>query len=244
MDKKYELLENDRKKLLGGQIVYRIRALRDFGNVKAGDLGGYIAGEHNLSHDGTCWVYNEAIVCSKAKIVEEAKVKHCAKIGGNALLRHFSKAKDRVQIYGNVVMYSRSVAKGFAELYDNVELFGDSIVRGRAKLFNRVKVYNNFVITGDISITAGIFKGNSRIKSERDFIVFCNAPHNDNMLTIYVGESEIEMCYNYDYFTLNDFIAYSNRRFHEELRNEVAALIQAARMRLDKQQSDKLLEES
>nr|DAI43048.1 MAG TPA: Putative transferase, nesg, ydcK, Structural Genomics.38A [Caudoviricetes sp.] len=243
MDKKYELLENDRKKLLGGQTVYRIRALRDFGNVKAGDLGGYIAGEHNLSHDGTCWVYDEATVCSNARIVEEAKVKHHAKIGGNAQLRHFAKAKDRAQVYGNVVMYARSVVKGFAELGDRVNLFDNSVVRGRAKLFNRVKVYGSVVISGDIAIGTGTFKGNTRIKSERDFIVFYNAPFNDYEMTIYVGESEIELCFGWEHFTLNDFIAYSHRRFHEDLYNEVMALIQAARLRLDKRQAVKLLEE-
>lgn len=243
MDKKYELLLTDRKKLLGGSTVYRIRALRDFGNVKAGDLGGYIESEANLSHDGTCWVYDEATVCNNARIVEEAKVKHYASIGGNAQLRHFAKAKDRTKVNGNVIMYTRSVAKGFAELHDNVELFGDSVVRGRAKLRNCVKVYDNVAISGEITIELGIFKGNARIKSARDYIVICNVPFDNHSLTIYVGESEIELCYRYEHFTLNKFIEYCQRRFHEDLCNEVMVLIQAARLRLDKRLADKLLEE-
>lgn len=32
--------------------AYRIVALRDFGSVKAGDLGGFVESESNLSHDG------------------------------------------------------------------------------------------------------------------------------------------------------------------------------------------------
>lgn len=38
--KKYEL--TDETILIGSQILHRIRALRDFADVKAGDIGGYI----------------------------------------------------------------------------------------------------------------------------------------------------------------------------------------------------------
>ena len=40
-DKKYELLEDDYKEVFGIKS-YRIRALKDFGDVKKGDVGGYI----------------------------------------------------------------------------------------------------------------------------------------------------------------------------------------------------------
>lgn len=33
----------------------RIRALKSFGSVKSGDLGGYVQSEDNLSHSGRCW---------------------------------------------------------------------------------------------------------------------------------------------------------------------------------------------
>ena len=41
--KKYELTDDTIE--FNGQILYRIKALRDFANVKAGDIGGYISGE-------------------------------------------------------------------------------------------------------------------------------------------------------------------------------------------------------
>lgn len=48
-DKKYELAKEDTKTFTDGGTIYRIRALKDFGDVKAGDLGGYIEKEENLS---------------------------------------------------------------------------------------------------------------------------------------------------------------------------------------------------
>ena len=53
-EKKYELTENFIKVL--GKKLYRIRALRDFGDVKTGDLGGYIEKWNNLFNDGDAWV--------------------------------------------------------------------------------------------------------------------------------------------------------------------------------------------
>ena len=44
--KKYELTEET--KVIGGKTLFRIRALRSFGGIKAGDLGGFIENERNL----------------------------------------------------------------------------------------------------------------------------------------------------------------------------------------------------
>lgn len=50
--KKYELDTSRRIPLGNNQhiyFVYRIRALKDFANVNAGDYGGYVTSEDNLS---------------------------------------------------------------------------------------------------------------------------------------------------------------------------------------------------
>jgi len=52
---KYEL--TNQKVYIDNKTLYRIRALKDFENVKNGDLGGYIRSENNLSQEGNCWVY-------------------------------------------------------------------------------------------------------------------------------------------------------------------------------------------
>lgn len=44
MNKKYELLKNDCINYKG-RTLYRIKALKDFRNIKAGELGGYIENE-------------------------------------------------------------------------------------------------------------------------------------------------------------------------------------------------------
>lgn len=49
MNKKYELIDETQE--WNGRILHRIRALADFGDVKAGELGGWIEKEENLSHN-------------------------------------------------------------------------------------------------------------------------------------------------------------------------------------------------
>ena len=70
--------------------LHRIQALIDFSDVKAGDLGGWIENENNLSQSGNAWVYDDAKVfinaevSGNAKVFDNAEVFGWAKIGGNA----------------------------------------------------------------------------------------------------------------------------------------------------------------
>ena len=80
---KYEMLYDDTIEI-GSHTLYRIRALKNFGTVKAGDIGGYIEKEENLSHEGTCWVYDNARVCENARVCGDARVCDNAYVCDNA----------------------------------------------------------------------------------------------------------------------------------------------------------------
>ena len=70
--KKFELT-TDTKMLLGRKL-FRIKALISFGNVRAGDMGGYIEKEGNLSQSGDAWVSGNAKVFGNAWVFDNAKV--------------------------------------------------------------------------------------------------------------------------------------------------------------------------
>ena len=73
---KYELT-NETKTLTDGTVLHRIRALRDISlyGVKAGDLGGWIEKENNLSQDGDAWVSVNAKVSGNANVYGDAEVR-------------------------------------------------------------------------------------------------------------------------------------------------------------------------
>ena len=96
--KKYEILM-DKENTIEWEVrvLHRIRALKDFGNVKKGDLGGFVENENNLSHVGNCWIYNNA------------------------------KAMDDSRLYGNSAMYGNSRLYGDSELNNSAKLYGKLI---------------------------------------------------------------------------------------------------------------------
>lgn len=82
--KKYELTGETKE--IGGKILHRIRALIDIPeyDVKAGDLGGWIEAEKNLSQNGAAWVTGEALVTGWARVMDSAwvmKSSDCITIG-------------------------------------------------------------------------------------------------------------------------------------------------------------------
>ena len=57
-----------------GKKLFRIRALVAFGNVEAGEFGGYVEKEENLSDDGNAWVSGDAQVYGNAWVSGDAQV--------------------------------------------------------------------------------------------------------------------------------------------------------------------------
>ena len=70
--KKYELTSETKN--VFGHIFYRIKALSSFGCVSAGDLGGFLESEKNLSQNGDAWVYGNAEVYGDAWVYGNARV--------------------------------------------------------------------------------------------------------------------------------------------------------------------------
>jgi hypothetical protein len=116
MQKKYELLADDCLRA-GDRRVYRIRALRDFGDVRRGDLGGYVENDSSLSHSGDSWVQDVAQVYGpNGSVIENARIKGEAWILG--------RVDGQAQICDLVVIGEHAHVGG------RTVLCGDEIVRG------------------------------------------------------------------------------------------------------------------
>ena len=71
MEKKYKLTEETIN--IDDVTLYRIEALKDFGDIQKGDKGGFVENEDNLSQEGDCWVYDAGKVYGKASLCAAAK---------------------------------------------------------------------------------------------------------------------------------------------------------------------------
>ena len=100
-----------------GTTLWRIQACKDFvcqgEQIKKGDFGGLISKEENLSHDGNCWLFDNARVCSIAKVYENA----CAQ--DDAIIT------NRSSVYGDAVVFGRAKIKGNAKIHGNAKVYYD-----------------------------------------------------------------------------------------------------------------------
>lgn len=141
MNKKYEITEKFIT-LEDGRKLYQIKANRDFSSIKKGDLGGYIESEHNLSHSGICWIFDDAQVYDNAIVYNDAWVYDKAQVYDNASIYGDCEVHDNAHIYGNSKVYDN------AEVYDNAHIYGNSEVYDDAQVYEDAKVYDNAEVYG------------------------------------------------------------------------------------------------
>lgn len=148
-------------------FLHRIRALRDVGaEVKAGDLGGFVENESNLSSEprDDAWIYEDAIAAGDAYVDQGAclrgKAVACdqAYVSQNALLAGTSRAEDSAYICGGVLLdearcsgssmvlpspdtHNVPVLSGECAVYGKV--VGDVGVQGNAVILEGETIQNN-----------------------------------------------------------------------------------------------------
>lgn len=157
--KKYEL--TDETVFVDGHNLYRIRALKDFADVKAGDLGGFVESELALSHEGNCWVYEDAKVFEGAEgalVWGNAQVYGDAKISDSARIYENAKVGGYAEVYGKAKVYGNAQVEGFAAVFGNAQVYADAIVNAyaivgdNAKIRGQAKVGGHLIIGGAATI--------------------------------------------------------------------------------------------
>jgi hypothetical protein len=95
--KKYEFTgETKQISTINGTVtLHRIKASVAFGNIKSGDIGGWIEKKENLSHDGNAWVYDNARVSGNAQVSGDAQV------SGNAWVCGDTHVSGNAQVYSS-----------------------------------------------------------------------------------------------------------------------------------------------
>lgn len=111
-----------------GTILYRIEALKNFGNVKVGDKGGFVQSENNLSHGDNAWVYDDALVFGKAWVFDDACVCDNAWVSGNALVCDDARVCDNSHICGNAMICDNARVCGNAVICDTSHICGNTVI--------------------------------------------------------------------------------------------------------------------
>ena len=141
-NKKYKLSNITMK--FEGRRLYRIRALRDFSDVDAGELGGWVESENNLSQEGDCWIYDNAKCVDNARmydnstIYNNSEMHHNARMYDNSTIYDDGKMYDNARMYDNSTMYKNSIMCSSSRMYDNSRMCNNSILKGNDKLYGKL----------------------------------------------------------------------------------------------------------
>ena len=138
---------------VGEKTLYVIEALRDFGDVEAGDLGGFVESEDNLSHEGDCWVYDSAMVYGKGRVNRNGKVKDQASVYDYATVSDDAVVSGEAQVFQRAVVYGEAQIGGLSSVYGNAQVFGKVEVRGHSKIHDDAWVYGDMIVDGYANIT-------------------------------------------------------------------------------------------
>ncbi|MEM0107008.1 MAG: hypothetical protein QXS03_02150 [Candidatus Micrarchaeaceae archaeon] len=136
--------------LENGPTLYRIVALRDFGDIKKGTPGGFIESEKNLDFKSDAWVagnakvYDHAEVSGNAKVYGNVEVFNSAKVYGNANIYDHAKVYDYVDVYDDALVLGHAWIYGNAQVFDNAKVYGNAQVSGNAKVYGDAEVSENY----------------------------------------------------------------------------------------------------
>lgn len=156
--KKFELTTDKIKS--NGVTLHRIKALIDFGDVKAGEWGGYVEKETNLSQYGGAWVYTHAQVYGNAQVFGQALVYGNAQVFGNARIFDYARIFGNARISGNAHIFGDSLVYGNACMCDNAQVSSDAdyiCLKGFGSRNRNTTMFRTE--NGNICVSCGCFIG-------------------------------------------------------------------------------------
>lgn len=209
--------------------LHRIQALRDFADVKTGDLGGFVEDETNLSQEGDCWVYDDAKVYGDACVTDDAQVRDNAEVYEDACIAKKSTVTDNAEVSGHAIVTDDAV------VCDDAVVTDSAIVCEYARIYadyreGRGRAEKNAIIFGDarVDYTVVDFACDDDLEqgfeddeqAELDTLEYfgveelCHideSESNDAIINEYVDESELQKkadeYYNEDGSDIDNFLA-------------------------------------
>ncbi len=190
---------------IDGHRLFRIKALIDIArhDIKAGDYGGFVESEANLSQEGDAWVDERACVFENAWVGGNALLYGDVIARGNSRIFEDAEVGGRTDIYGNAAIY------GAARIHNEVCIVKDSgtcgtlwyarrdacwearwshiTIRDNAEVYGTADITGNVIMQGAANIHRGEFYGDATIAvgetydlEKRSFVVLAAIYNADN----------------------------------------------------------------
>ena len=172
MDRKKYEFTGETRALSSTTILHRIRAVIDIpsAGVNAGDIGGWIESDSNLSHRGDAWVDGNAWVCGDARVYGNALVCENARVSGNAWVCGSARVCGNAWVGGNAWVSGDAWVGGDAHINSNKDfiVIGPIGSRNGFTTFYKNKDEN-------VCVRCGCFSG-----TVDEFLAAVQKTHGDN----------------------------------------------------------------
>jgi len=144
-----------------GRKVQRICALRSFGNVKAGTIGGYVEHADNLSQEGTCWIADGAMALGWSLVSKDAQLRDRAMLDQHAVITDHAIVEDNALLSGTVIACDHAVIGRRTYAIDGVVFRDRCVVKCHCRHTNSGKTrVANFrdaaIVKGDATLEGWI----------------------------------------------------------------------------------------
>lgn len=193
----YDYLQDGEKQQIQ---LWQICALKDFSDIQAGQLGGWIENEHALSQQGNCWLYGTQCrvfggsrVDGDAQIYGESTLCHQATISGTAIIED-SLISGECRIFDSARVGNGSqviAVRGLTAASDQVlQIYGNSTVNA-SRVVHQVQIYGEAIVThAFIEHRAEVF-GRARLEgNEENNIWICDCARIFDNARIVAGNGE------------------------------------------------------
>lgn len=121
-------------------------------HAKTGERGGLVSSGTNLSHEGDCWIGENARVTGMARVRDNARVRGHARVSGKAIFSGHAAIFEQACVSGSILVSDKAEISGQAILTGHVFVGGDARIHGTARV-NGVR--NSIRISGDSRLTSG-----------------------------------------------------------------------------------------
>lgn len=160
-NKKYEFTGKEviltSKKYINNRLVIKEHILKQIIRLSDGLIGGYIESEENLSHSGTCFVYDNAMLCGNVIVTDNASVFGNAFLQGDVLLSGKSKVYENALLIGNIKIGKSTSIYGYAFIYSANKTEEYINIYGYIQIYNNAVIYDRVNIEGSVSIFGNSF---------------------------------------------------------------------------------------
>ena len=173
MNKKYEF--TGESLLIPGHTLHRIRALTAFGDVRAGELGGWIEKESNLDTTGDAWVYGEAQVYGDAWVYGYAEIRGYAEISGSAQVLSYAHVSGSARISGDAQIAGNTRISGDAQITGKTRISGYAEISGYARVSGYAEISGYAHVSGDAEISGSAHVSGNACVYKRGAIFWISA---------------------------------------------------------------------